>query len=163
MQNYLLLFLVVLLIAIHFCMVLWTLTSSNFNRLARIVTKSPPITRSVHRFVPFISYLWNLLEPCSRSVCWPTKPFMKDSLFIFTPCLSNHSYPIHWDRTKVLVCWSPGSRPTLAQELFTLVLYLFGTTSHCLSVQLFQLLPSRIIWRYMSLTWPFPLRHQYAR
>ena len=59
--------------------------------------------------------------------------------------------PIHWDRTKVLVCRSLGSRPTQTQELFTLVPRLFGTTYYCLSIQPFQLLPSRNIWRHTSL------------
>ena len=53
MQNYLQLLscLVVSIIAIHFCMVLLTLTSQGFkrvqNQLARVVTKSPPFTRSI--------------------------------------------------------------------------------------------------------------------
>ena len=33
----------------------------------------------------------------------------------------------------------------------------------CLSVEPFQLLLSRNIWRQISLTWPFPHRHQHAR
>ena len=56
-----------------------------------------------------------------------------------------------------------GSRPTQVQELFTLVLRLFGTTSHCLSVQPFQLLPLRNIWKHISLTWPFLHRHWHVR
>ena len=43
------------------------------------------------------------------------------------------------------------------------MLRLFGTTCRCLSIQPFQLLPSRNIWRHMSLTWPFPHRHLHAR
>ena len=84
---------------------------------------------------------------------------MKSSLFIFTPCLPYHSHPVQWDGAKELVCQSLGSRPTQTQELFTVVPRLSGTTSLCLSVQPFQLLPSRNIWRRISLTWPFPLRH----
>ena len=59
----------------------------------------------------------------------------------------------------MLVCQSLESRPTQAQEYFTLVVRLYGTTSRCLSIQPFQLLPSRNIWRHISLTWPFPHRH----
>ena len=55
--------------------------------------------------------------------------FMKNSLFIFTPCLSHHSHPFHCDQTKELVCQSLGSRPTQMLEHFTLVPLLFGTTS----------------------------------
>ena len=53
-------------------------------------------------------------------------------------------------------------RPTQVQELFTLVPHIFGTTSHFLSVQPLQLLPSTNISRHMSLTWPFSLRHQHT-
>ena len=109
------------------------------NRLARLVTNPP----SFIRIVPLLRSLhcqWNL-ECCWRSIRWPTKPCMKSSLFIFTPCLPHHSHPIHWDQTKVLVCWCLGSRPTQVQELFTLVLLLFGTASCCLSAKPFQLLP----------------------
>ena len=102
------------------------------------------------------------LEYCSRSICWPTKPCVKNSLFICTPCLLHHSRPAHWDRTKTIVCQSLGSRPTQVQELLTLVPCLCGTTSRCLSIQPFQLLPSRNIWSYISLTWPFLHRHQHA-
>ena len=84
---------------------------------------------------------------------------MKNSLFIFTPCLPHCFLPVHWDQTMIIVCHSLGSRPILVQELFTLMLRIFGTTSRCLSVKPFQLLPLRNIWRYISLTWPFPHRY----
>ena len=89
---------------------------------------------------------------------------MKHSLFICTSCFLPHLFhPIHWDQAKELVCRSLGSRPTQAQELFTPVSRLFGTTSRCLSAQTFQLLPSRNIWRRVSLTRPLPHRHQHMR
>ena len=47
------------------------------------------------------------------------------------------------------------SRPTQVQQLFTLVLRLFGTTSHCLSAQPGQLLHSRTSEDTSPLTWPF--------
>ena len=76
------------------------------------------------------------------------------------PCLlrcDNHS-----TQTTMIVCQSLGSRPILVQELFTLVPRLFGTTSHCLSVQPVQLLPSRNIWRHISLIWPFSHRYRHS-
>ena len=85
---------------------------------------------------------------------------MKNSLFIWAPCLPHHSHPAHWNRTKVLVCWSLGWRPTPEQEHFTPVPHLFGTTYRCLSVQPLQLLPSRNMWRHISL--PFLCRHQHT-
>ena len=62
----------------------------------------------------------------------------------------------------IIVCQSLGSRPILVLELFTLVRHLFGTTSHCLSVQPVQLLPSRNIWRHISLIWPVPDRYRHS-
>ena len=112
-----------------------------------------------HCFVPFIGCQWGL-EYCSRSICWPTKPCVKNSLFIFTPCLPYHFHPIHWDQTTIIVCQSLGSRPTQVQELFNLVPRLFVTTSRCLSVQPVQLLPLRNIWRHISLILAFP-PHRY--
>ena len=46
---------------------------------------------------------------------------MKNGLLIFSPCLLHHFLPVHWDQAKELVCRTLGSRPTQAQELFTLV------------------------------------------
>ena len=60
----------------------------------------------------------------------------------------------------IIACQSPGSRPILVLEFFTLVPRLFGTTSRCLSVQPVQLLPSRNIWRHISLIWPFAHRYR---
>ena len=88
---------------------------------------------------------------------------MKNSLIIFTPCLLHHSNPVHCDEAVMIVCPSLGSRPTQMQELFTLGPCLFGTTCCCLPVQPLQLLPLRNIWRHISLTWPFPHRHQHTR
>ena len=65
-------------------------------------------------------------------------------------------------QTKELVWRSLGSRPTQVEEHFNLVHLLVGTTSHCLSIQPFQLLLSRYIWRHISVTWPFPHRHQHT-
>ena len=62
----------------------------------------------------------------------------------------------------IIVCQSLGSRPILVLELFTLVPRLFETTYRCLSVQPVQLLPSRNIWRHISLTWPFPHRYRHS-
>ena len=62
----------------------------------------------------------------------------------------------------IIICQSLGSRPILVLELFTLVPRLFGTTSRCLSIQPVQLLPSRNIWRHISLIWPFPHRYHHS-
>ena len=144
-QNYLqvILCLIVPIIAIHFCVVSWTPTSPNFNMFR---TLGPRWCQShllllamFHHFVSFICCQW---EYCSKSVCWPTKHFMKSSLCVFTTCFPYHAHPVQWDQAKTLVCQSLGSRSTQVQELFTLVLRLFGTTCRCLSTLPFQLLPS---------------------
>ena len=73
------------------------------NWLARTVTKWPPIYLQCHGSTA--SLVASKIEKYrSRSVCWPTKPFMKNSVFIFTPCLLHHSHLIQWDQTKDLVC-----------------------------------------------------------
>ena len=107
------------------------------NQSAHLVTKSPPFIHSV---------------PLLRSLHWLPVRFRilfkinlltyntvheKNSLFISTPCLPHCSHPVHWDRTKVIVCQSLGSRPTHVQELFTLVLCLFWNNpplSVCLAI-----------------------------
>ena len=66
------------------------------------------------------------------------------------------------DQTMIIVCQSLGSRPILVLELFIPVPRLFGTTSRCLSVQPVQLLPSRNIWRHISLIWLFPHRYRHS-
>ena len=131
------------------------------NQLARLVTKSPPFTRSL---------------PLLRSLHWLLVKFRilfninlltyktlrkKQSVYLHS-CLPYHFHPVHWYQTTIIVCQSPGSRPTQAQELFTLVRHLFGTTFRCLSIQPFQLLPLRNIWRQFSLTWPFPHRYRHV-
>ena len=110
------------------------------NRLAHLVTKSPPFTRSVSplRSLHWLPVRFRILFKINLLTA---KPCVKNGLFMFPSYLPHHSHPVHWDQRKVLVCRSLGSRPTQAEELFTLVLRLFGTTSRCLSIQPFQLLP----------------------
>ena len=59
----------------------------------------------------------------------------------------------------IIVCQCLGSRPILVLEVFTFVPRLFGTTSHCLSIQPVQVLVSRNIWRHISLIRPVPHRY----
>ena len=89
-------------------------------------------------------------------------PAWKTSLFIFIPCWLHRFLPIHWDQTMIIVIQSLGSRPILVLEVFTLVPHLFGITLPCLSIQPVQLLPSRNIWRHISLIWPFPHRYRHC-
>ena len=72
-----------------------------------------------HCFVPFIGCQYGL-EYFLRSICWPPKPCMKNSLFIFIPCWLHWFLPVHRDQTMIIVCQSLVSRPILVLELFTL-------------------------------------------
>ena len=121
------------------------------NRLACLVTKSPPFTRSVP-LLHSLHWLPVRFRLLFKIPLLTYKTLREKSVFMFTPCL-----PSHWDQTKELVCQSLGSRPTQVQQLFTLVSLLFGTTCRCLSIQPFQLLPSRNISKRISLTGPLPI------
>ena len=167
-QNYLQLLVcqVVSTIAIPFCMVSPTLTSQGFsrvqNQLARLVTKSPPFTRSLpllhslHWLPVWFRILFKINFLTYKTLC-------EKQPAIFTPCLPHPFHPVHWDQTMIVVCQSLGSRPTQVQDLFTLVPHLFGTTFHCLSFQPVQLLPSGNFWRHVSLTWSFLHRHWHVQ
>ena len=74
------------------------------NQQAALVTKSPPFTRSLSLLH---SLHWGLdysssssLDYCLRSICWPTNLCVKNSLFIFTPCLPHRFLPVHWDQDQ---------------------------------------------------------------
>ena len=131
------------------------------NQLALLVTKSPlfghslPLLCSLH-WLPVrfrIMFKINLLT---------YKTLHETHLVYLHFMLAASLHPTCWDQRKIIVCQSLGSRPTQVQGLFTLVLYLFGTSSCCLSIQPCQLLPSRNIWRHISLSWLFPRRHRHA-
>ena len=113
-----------------------------------MVTKSPPFTRIV-RLLHSLHCL-----PVKFRILFNISLFTYKALHEKQPVYL-HSHFFHWYQTKELVCWSVGSRPRQAQELFTLMPHLLGTTCHCLSIQSFQLVPSRNIWRHISLNWPF--------
>ena len=134
------------------------------NQLARLVTKSPPFTCSLPllRSLHWFPVRFRIVFKINMLTYKPPPPLREMCLFIFIPCLPHQFLPVHWDQTMIIVCQSLGSRPILVLELFTLVPRLFGTTSRCLSVQLFQLLPLRNIWRHISLIWPFPHRYRHS-
>ena len=68
------------------------------------------------------SFIVSFVNPVYHppSVCWPTKLFMKNSLFIFTSCLPITPIPFT-DIKQRNRCWSLGSRNMQAQKHFTLV------------------------------------------
>ena len=132
------------------------------NRLAHVVTKSPPFTRSA---------------PLLRSLHWlPVKfrvhfkicllnykTLSENNLFIYTSCLQLHFHHIHWDRIKESLYLYLESRPMLRKVHLALVPLLFGTGCNNQSVHPRQLRPSGNVSRYVFLTWHFPHRHRHVR
>ena len=139
----------------------WTLTSSNFqriqNRLAHVVTKSPPFTRSVP-LLPSLHWLpvkFRVLIKISlstyKTIHEKHPPYLHPMLAISLPFRSLRS-------NKGISVSIPMVKITQVQEHFTPVPLLFGTICRCLSIQPFQLLLSRNISKHISLT-----LHQHTR
>ena len=157
--------LVVSIIVILFCMVLLTLTSQGFksvqNQLARLMTKSSSFNRSV---------------PLLRSLYWLPVRFrilFKINLLTYKTLREKQPVYLHSVLAASLPSRSlrsnsnnspsvPKVKTNTGEVLFNLVPRFFRTTCCCLSVQPFQLLPSRNIWRHISLTSPFPNRYQHG-
>ena len=86
--------------------------------------------------------------------------FMKNNMFIITPCLPHQFDPVPWDQTKDSVCRSLGSRHTQTQGHFTPASHLhFGTISSYLSIQPPRLQSSGNVSKHISLTWLLPHGH----
>ena len=109
------------------------------NRLARIMKKSPPLTCNV----PLLHSLHWL--PVKFRILFKIRLLTNKTLHakqpVYLHCMLAASLPfcsLRSNKAKELVCRPLGSRPTQAQELFTFVPGLFGTTSHCLFVEPFQ-------------------------
>ena len=115
------------------------------NRLARVVTKSPPFTRSV---------------PLLRSLHWlPEKYRVYFKICLLTYKALQEEQPVYL-RSLIAFCPSLGSRPTLEQGPSAHVPLLFETTFHYLSVQPPRLPPSEDVSKHTFSTWPFPRRHR---
>ena len=127
------------------------------NWLARIVTKSPPFTLtisllcSLHWLPVKFRILFKVSLLTYKNIDEKQPVFLHSVLSTSLPSRSLRS-------SKGISLSVSGSRPTQTQS-YSLMCPASGTTCHGLSVQPFQLLPSRNIWRYISLTGPFPLRH----
>ena len=113
------------------------------NRLARVVTMSPPFTRTV---------------PLLRSLHWLPVKFRVDfkicfadrqNSVIYTPCLLLHFHHVHWDQIKESLCLYLESRPMLRKGHLALVPLLFGTACHYQSVHPLQFPPSGNVQRHI--------------
>ena len=133
------------------------------NQLARLVTKSPPFThsipllRSLH-WLPVrfrILFKINLLTYKTLREKQPVYPHSMLAASIPSLSLrSNNDNSLSVPRVKT---------NTGARAFHSCAPSLFWTTSHCLSVQPVQLLPSRNMWRHISLIWPFPHRYRHSQ
>ena len=122
------------------------------NQLALLVTKSPPFTRSLPllRSLHWLSVRFRILFKINLL----TYKALREKEPGYLHCMLAASLPSHSLRSNNDNSLSVPrvKTPILVQELFTLVLRLFGTTSYCLSIQQFQLLPSRKVSRPISST-----------
>ena len=125
------------------------------------MTKSPPFTHSI---------------PLLRSLHWlPVRFRILFQINLFTYKTLREKQPVYL--RSMLAAWIPSRslrsnndnslsvprvKTNIGARAFTLVPRLFGTTSLCLSIQPVQLLPSRNIWRQISLIWPSPHRYRHS-
>ena len=132
------------------------------NRLTRVVTKSPPFTHSV----PLVCSLRWLPVEFRRlfKINLSTYKMLHEKQPVYLHSILAPSLPSHSLRSSKGISLSvPRVNINTGARAFTLVSHLSGTTCRCLSVQPFLLLPSRNIWKHISLTWPFSLRHRHTR
>ena len=126
------------------------------NRLARVVTKSPPFTRSV---------------PLLRSLHWlPIKYRVHFKIRLLTYKALHEEQPVYL-RSLIAISLPPlslrsnrgitlsilGLRPTLAQGPSAHVPLLSGTAFHYLCVQPPRLAPSEDVSKHTFSTWPSPV------
>ena len=142
-KNYLQLFFcqVVSIIAIPFCLVSRTLTSSNFSIFRidtpTLVTKSPqctcsvPLLHSLHWLPVRLRILFKVTLLTYKTLREEQPVYLHFMLATSLPSGSVRS-------NKGISLSVPGSRSTQVKKLFTLVLHILGTTCRCLSVQPFQ-------------------------
>ena len=97
-----------------FCMVLLTFTSEGFtrvqNQLARLVTKSPPFTRSLLllRSLHWLPVRFRMLLKINLLI-YKT---LHEKQPVYLHSMLAASLPsVHWDQTTIIVCQSLGSRP----------------------------------------------------
>ena len=129
------------------------------NQLAHLVTKSPPFTRSI---------------PLLRSLHWlPVRFRILFKINLLTYKTLREKQPVYLHSMLAASIPSRSLRSNNGNSLSVPMVKtntgarafhscLFGTTSRCLSVQPVQLLPSRNIWRHISLIWPFPHRYRHS-
>ena len=130
------------------------------NRLARVVTKSPPLSRSV----PLLHSLhWLPVKyRVHFKICLLTYNALHEEQPVYLCCLITSSLPSRSLRsTRGITLSVPRIKSnTGTQGPSAHVPLLFGTTFHYLSVQSPRLPPSEGISKNTFLTWPSPCRHR---
>ena len=129
------------------------------NRLAHVVTKSPPLTHSV----PLLCSL--LRQPLKYRVHFKIylvacKALYEEQPVYLHSLLAIFSITFTEIKQRLHCVGSLGLRPMLASGHLGLAPLLFGTAFHYLSAQPPQLLPSGDVSNHIFLTWPPSLRHQ---
>ena len=139
-----------------------TKLQSVLNLLARVVTKSPPFTRSV----PLLPSLYWLLVKyrVHLKICLlPCKALLKEQL-VYLWSLIAISLPSRSLRSNRGITLSiPRIKTNTGARAFSSCAFLFGTTFHYLSVQPPRLPPSEDVSKHTFLTWPSPRRRWCAQ
>ena len=132
------------------------------NRLAHLVTKSSPFTRSVSLFcsphwLPVKFKVLFKIRLLTYKICHEKQPvYLQFQLPATLRCRTLRSNK----GTSMLI---PRVKTNTGARVFHPCTRLSGVCCHFLSVQPLQLLPSRNISRHISLTRPFPHRRWHAR
>ena len=127
------------------------------NQLARLVTKSPPFTRS---------------HPLLRSLHWlPVRFRILFKIHLLTYKTLHEKQPVYLHSMLATSIPSRSLRsnndnslsvPRVKTNTGARAFQSLWNNLPCLSAEPFQLLPLRNIWRYISLIWPFPHRYRHS-
>ena len=131
------------------------------NWLARVVTKSPPLTHSV----PLLCSLHWLPVKCrvDFNICLLTYKTLSAKQPVYLHSLLATPLPSRsLSQIKESIFLYLESRPMLGKGQLALVLLLFGTACHYQSVHPLQLPPSGNFSWHIFLTWPFSYRLRHA-
>ena len=131
------------------------------NRLARVVTKSPPFTRSV----PLLRSLhWLPVKyRVHFKICLLTYKVLHDKQPVYLRSLIAISLPSRSLRSNRGITLSiPRIKTNIGARAFSSCALLFGTTFHYLCVQPPWLPPSEDVSKHTFLTWPSHRRHRCA-
>ena len=117
------------------------------NQLARLVTKSPPFTRSIPLLLRSLHWLWVRFR-IHFKINFLTYKTLREKQPVYLHSMLATSIPsssLRSNNDNILSV--PRVKTNTGARAFHSCARLFGTTSHCLSVQPVQLLRLRNIWK----------------